>query len=135
MSRTVVTDNGRRFEFDLFHLDTCLPCYFQGYKTPVIAFPVGEGITIGQVAEEIDDDLNASWEHLTYDWPDGAEAAFTEEVFRGLLQDLACGLPEDHVLYGEGDFGGPYTEAEIEQLEDPYMYFALTVKELENYDD
>ena len=45
-------------------LDFCTSDYFSGYHKPVIAVPVYNKMTQGEIGDAILQELNATWEHL-----------------------------------------------------------------------
>jgi len=53
-------------EKQVLNLDFCLPDYFSGYHRPTIGVFVYEAMTAAEVGEAIKDEVNATWEYLTY---------------------------------------------------------------------
>src|ERR1035437_7348926 len=82
---------------EVCQLDTCLSDYFTGYHMPVIAIPVYNGITNHDIANDIQGEINASWEYLCNE-----EHGFTEEEMK--LFDTFCtelkSKPEEIIIKG-----------------------------------
>ena len=45
-------------------LDICVPDYFTGYHLPVLSVPLQGTVTCGDMAELIEDELNATYDYI-----------------------------------------------------------------------
>lgn len=99
-------------------LDICLPDYFSGYSYPVIAIPVHEGMTNSEVSEEIQSEINATWDYLTSDGH-----GFTEDeikLFDQYCEDLK-NTQDPVVIFSPGNI----KDNDNDMHDSVYMYFSL----------
>jgi hypothetical protein len=102
---------------EVCHLDTCLPDYFSGYSYPVIAIAAYNGMTRLNLAEEIESEINATWEYIVGD----DDRQFTEgdmKLFETFCKELRETNPEE-VIYSNPE------ETEEFDSESSYIYLSL----------
>ncbi len=100
-------------------LDSCLPCYFQGYAGVVLAVPCHAGMTWGDLRAGVDDDSNAA-DHGVEDWT-GFDSEL-DSTFHGLNPDARVDFLDHDLMESEEREA---EESGIELDESVYAYFAI----------
>ena len=101
---------------EVCQLDVCTSDYFSGYKYPVIAIPLYNGMTAIELSDAIQSEINATFEYLCNDY---SENAFTEDelkIFNEYCEDLK--KQRDAIVYHN-------SIEESEDCESVYMYLSL----------
>lgn len=97
---------------EVCQLDVCTSDYFSGYKYPVIAVPLYNGMTNKDLAEQIKSEINATFEYLCNDYSDWS---FTEKEMK--IFDRFCNKLKRTKKYVIID--------NLEDCESVYMYLSL----------
>lgn len=102
---------------EVCHLDTCLPDYFSGYSFPVIAIPAFNGMTRGDLADEIESEISATWDYLVGE----DDRQFSEsdmQLFETFCKELRDSNP-DEIIYSNPE------ESEEFDSDTCYIYLSL----------
>ena len=93
-------------------LDICLPDYFAGYGKPVVSVALYGTVTCDEVAELIEEELNAS-----YDYINPENDANIDELYNNYCAELRKNGSD---LFYKSEF-----EEDTEEAEPAYAYFSI----------
>lgn len=97
-------------------LDFCHSDYFSGYHKPVIAVPVYNKMTQGEIGDAILQELNATSVYL--------EQGYTKEELQ-MFEDYAKGLTDTLDWFEDGIDPQYEVDADDDFFEPAYLYFAI----------
>ena len=110
-------------EYTLSHVDTCLPCYWQGHSLPHICFPPWQKMTLENIKQALMFEL--SQDAIMGNYPDDEGVA--EENFyiaaRRAIENLTPNNPETKIFFTDIE------DSENESCESVMAYFVFVPEE------